>query len=289
MIDKIVVPLCRLYPLKSGCGRLANSRLIKWIERGETKDEWARVSGGYALVPTNDYVGRTLKYFGDLDPKISAIVDKCVEPGGVCLDIGANLGVVSLRMAHRAGPSGQVHSFEPQPRMQSYIERSVERNGFTNIRLHKIALGEVDGVLPLSVPKKNAGRATLKKVHAGTAESIDVPVRRLSDVMDQCDVKQVSLIKMDVEGFEPLVLKGGLDFLRTSKPNAIVLEEHGRIQDGVLPESLSLLSDLNYKIYALPKTWFSVRLDETLGAYRSFDYLALSAEAPEHIRKRLGV
>ena len=281
--------LCRLYPLKSGCGTLANSKFMKWTENNKATDEWVNVIGGRALVPNNDYVGRSMKYFGDIDPKVSAIVDKCVAPDDVCLDIGANLGLVSLRISERVGPSGVVHAFEPQPRMQSYIQRTINENKIENIRLHKIALGEEKGTLPLSIPKENAGAASLAGKHADDAENIEVPVHRLTDLMEELGVGSVSFIKIDVEGFEPLVIKGGLDFLREAKPNVIVLEEHGTIQNGIFPESLQLLRDLEYDIYAMPKTYFNVTLEAKIEEFLCHDYVAVSVAAPEKVRSRLGI
>ena len=281
--------LCRLYPLKSGCGTLANSKFMKWTENGKATDEWVNVIGGRALVPTNDYVGRSMKYFGDLDPKVSAIVDKCVAPGDVCLDIGANLGLVSLRMSERVGPSGLVHAFEPQPRMQSYIQRTINENKIKNIRLHRIALGEENGTLPLSIPKENAGAASFIEDHASGAEKIQVPVHSLTDFMEELGVGSVSLIKIDVEGFEPLVIKGGLDFLREAKPNVIVLEEHGTVQNKIFPESLQLLRELEYDIYAMPKTYFRVILEAKVEDFLCHDYVAVSVAAPERVRSRLGI
>lgn len=281
--------LCHLYPLKSGCGTLANSKLVKWIENGEAKDEWVNVTGGRALVPTNDYVGRSMKYFGDLDPKVSAMVDKCVAPGDVCLDIGANLGLISLRMSDRAGPSGTVHAFEPQPRMQSYLQRTIGENNIKNIHLHGVALGQERGALQLSIPRGNSGAASLATDHAGEAEQFEVSVHRLTDFMKELGVDSVSFIKIDVEGFEPFVIRGGEEFLSDIKPNVIVLEEHGDFQAGSVPESLRLLMDLDFEVYALPKAYFRVRLDSNLEETMCHDYVAVSAAAPGRIRSRLGL
>ncbi|MEO9947644.1 MAG: FkbM family methyltransferase [Roseobacter sp.] len=262
---------------------------MKWMENSKAGDEWVRVVGGRALVPTNDYVGRSMKYFGDLDPKVSAIVDKCVSPGDVCLDIGANLGLVSLRMSDRVGPLGLVHAFEPQPRMQSYLKRTMDENGIKNIKLHGIALGEEKGTLPLSIPKSNAGSASFVEDRGSQAEKIDVPVHRLTEFMKELGVGSVSFIKIDVEGFESLVIKGGMDFLREARPNAIILEEHKTIQNNILPECLQLLIGLGYDLYAMPKVYFRVRLEAKIDSVLCHDYVAVSGAAPHGVRSKLGI
>ena len=111
----------------------------------------------------------------------------------------------------------------------------------------------------------------------------------LTDFMEELSVGSVSFIKIDVEGFEPLVIKGGLDFLREAKPNVIILEEHGIVQNGVLPESLQLLRGLEYDIYAMPKTYFNVTLEPKIEETLCHDYVAVSTAAPERVRSRLEI
>lgn len=118
----------RLYPFYSGAGRFANSALFRSLDTSGGPDAIVQVEGGKALVPAGDHVGRAMRFVGDLDPKVSWVVDRCLRPGYVALDIGANLGLVSLRMAARVGSSGQVHAFEPQPRLISYLEKTQALN-----------------------------------------------------------------------------------------------------------------------------------------------------------------
>jgi hypothetical protein len=81
-IKSIIAPVAErlghLYPLKSGCGPIAKSAIFRWIESGSSEYTVARVTGGMALVPPKDYVARAMRFLGDLDPKVSWVVDASV-------------------------------------------------------------------------------------------------------------------------------------------------------------------------------------------------------------------
>src|SRR5689334_17872742 len=72
-------------------------------------------NGAQALVVVDDYVGRALYLWGEHDPRITDVLDAVLSPGDTVLDIGANLGAVSLFACRRVGSTGRVHCFEPQP------------------------------------------------------------------------------------------------------------------------------------------------------------------------------
>lgn len=288
-IERMLIIICRLYPLKSGCGTIANSQAFLWIEGGGQQDSWVDIVGGQAYVPTQDYVGRSMKYFGDLDPKVSDIVDKVVRQGDTCIDVGANLGLVSLRMAERAGPNGLIHAFEPQPQMIEYLMATLSRRTTQNIALHQIGLGRERGTLTLSVPSGNAGRATMMASESPTDDTFEVDVIPLTEFMETQERGNVALVKIDVEGFESEVIAGGAGFFETSPPWVVLLEEHAPVDGPTLPRALELLVSLNYEIFAIPKTLFSTKLEPIGGAAKAHDYVAVSKEAPNHIRKALSI
>lgn len=288
-----VASVTRLYPFMSGCGTFANSRLVEVAAAPPGRDVWARVAGGYALVPLRDWVGRAMYFVGDLDRKLSHIIDRCVSPGDIALDIGANLGLVSLRMASRVGATGRVHAFEPNPRMTGYLAKTLERNPSLPISLHRIALGSANCSLQLSVPAGNMGAATLKReAGSAVASTVEVPVRRLAEYAAQIGLDRVDFIKMDVEGFEHEVVVGAQSLLARAAPRVIILEEHaGRQADGKLPPSLDALSRLGYDIFGISKTLMTVSLKAVAAddVPESHDYAAIFREGTQAIRAALRI
>ncbi len=230
-----------------------------------------------------------MKYFGDLDPKVSDIVDKVVRAGDTCIDVGANLGLVSLRMAEKVGPNGHVHAFEPQPQMIDYLKNTLSRRVISNITLHEIALGSATGTLTLSVPPGNAGRASLMPSEWPDDDTFDVEVRTLTECMKNLGWGPVSLVKIDVEGFESEVITGGIEYIRSSPPWVFIVEEHALIIGKKLPLVLELLAVSGYEIFSLPKTLFLTKLVPVEIGAEAHDYVAVHKTAPQHIREALNV
>lgn len=274
-----------LYPFLSGCGTLANSRVMRRFDPPSPMDLTIKVRGGQMQVPSHDYVGRALVYMGDLDRKISQLVDLTVEPGDVGLDIGANLGVVSMRLAHRVGAGGMVHAFEPSPRLAPYLAATIAANPDLGIRHHPVALGQERAILPLHIPAGNAGAATLCDGGKGT-DHVEVPVYPLTEYAVETGIDRADFIKIDVEGFEAQVLAGATDFLKRLEPKVIVLEEHAAIRGDALPPSLSVLSSLGFQLYALSKSLFRLGLLplDHPDAATAHDYVALSPSGVNVLR-----
>jgi FkbM family methyltransferase len=177
-----------------------------------------------------------------------------VRPGDIVLDIGANLGMVSLILSAMVGPSGQVHAFEPNPNMQSLMRDAIARNDIHNVILHPIALGSQAGEVMLSVPRGNAGAASVVAAR-GLSESADIPVqmRTLSSVMAEHDVDRIRLVKIDVEGFESEVLTGAIGLFSRAQPDAIIFEVNDLEGDVRHHPTFHLLSRSGYGFFSLPR------------------------------------
>jgi FkbM family methyltransferase len=261
--QKITSLITRRYPFLSGYGTFANSRLVQVAAGGKGGLVWSRLrSGPEILVPLSDYIGKAVFFLGDLDRKISEVIRRIVRPGDRVLDVGANLGVVTLQLAHLVGPKGVVHSFEPNPAVHQLLERSIERNQLANVRLHKCALGADDGTtLTLTFSEENAGLGTVCRTGSGDGwSSVQVPVRTLSALAAECDFGPVRLMKMDVEGFELTVLRGAQAWLATNPPEAIVFESNEGRDPSEPDPVVSFLSEQGYAFYSIPKRLFSLKL-----------------------------
>jgi FkbM family methyltransferase len=294
--QRIVASITRRYPLYSGCSRLANHPVVHRIAGVSTETAWARVPGGYwAAAPLADYVGRAIFYLGELDRKVTWVCSRLARSGDCVLDIGANLGLVSLTLSALVGPTGQVHAFEPTPLMQSLIEQAIERNGVTNIKLHRLALGAQHGQLMLSVPSGNAGAASLVAARR-RPDSTDVlvPVRTLSSVMADQNVDHVRLVKMDVEGFESKVLAGAVEFFSRRPPDAVVFELNDYPGDLRHHPTIVALSSLGYGFFTLPRRLTRMRAlqlsPQDLGSVpRSHDLVAAPlGRTYDEVARRLG-
>lgn len=88
--------VCRRFPLLSGRGTLIDQPPLKWL-RFEDAPMPVRLRNGYRLmVFPNDFIGKSVLLFGDLDPKITRALAQFLEPGDTLVDVGANIGSVAI-------------------------------------------------------------------------------------------------------------------------------------------------------------------------------------------------
>lgn len=145
-------------------------------------------------------------------------------PGeGVILDIGANIGIMTVSLARRF-PKAQVYAFEPIPNNIIALEKVVSHYSLQNVQLFKTALGEENGeitmILPVVNNAKMQGLSHVVENEAGDEKGIQftVPVQKLDDMEALQKAEKITAIKIDVENFEYHVLKGGEALLRRHMP-----------------------------------------------------------------------
>jgi FkbM family methyltransferase len=251
----------RAYPLKSGTGTIANKPAMRWLMGSWSTDVTAKVGrGSRLLVRSDDYVGRAVILFGDLDPKVSWVVDRLLRPGNNVLDIGANWGLVTMRAARRVQPTGRVHAIEPQERLVAYGRTSAGLNDYSNVTFHAIALSDAAGMMTLSVPDDNSGAASLAHgLEDLPGRSQTVTVEETTAFLESLTIDRWRLWKIDVEGHEAAVLRGAERYIREhNQPDVILFEEHRK--PTVDAESVKLLHSLGYDLFGLPRAMFRVRL-----------------------------
>ena len=263
MRQSLVASITRRYPLYSGCGSLANRGIVQKLAGTGEATEWAQVHGGnWVAAPLEDYVGRAVFFSGGSTSKITWVCSRLVRPGDTVLDVGANLGLVTFVLAAQVGPGGTVHAFEPNPRMQELIDLGIARNQLRNVRLYRVGLRKESGQLTLVVPTGHAGSASFVAAREPAACSrIQAPVRTLSGVMAEQRCVSVRLVKLDVEGFEPEVLRGAAEFFAETPPDAVLFELRADADELVEHPTMRLLDEYGYGFFNIPKRLFRMRLE----------------------------
>lgn len=151
-------------------------------------------------------------HFGTYEPAIVAVIRKILKKGGTFIDVGANIGYITAIAAAAVGKTGRVHSFEPVPQFYSRLEMLARSNPGYYIYPNRCAVGENRGKGTIDVTNlRNIGWNTMVPgfMRDDTRkERIDVDVISLSDYFESRAIEDVSLIKIDTEGYEFPVLKG---------------------------------------------------------------------------------
>lgn len=148
----------------------------------------------------------------------------------VFFDIGANVGQHSLFMA---GKVDDVFSFEPFPPLQEKIRLKVELNNIRNVQVIPFALGDADGALKYHPGAgQNAGTGTFIPEENGIyAETVGLPIRRGDHLSSELDLPPVDIMKIDVEGLEPGVLRGFRERIQRDRP-VVLMELSDRSRSG---------------------------------------------------------
>ena len=148
-----------------------------------------------------------------------------IPTGGTVVDAGAHIGAFTLMAARRVGPAGRVLSFEPSPGTQEVLRSNVRFNGLSWVKIFPAALADASGTAPFYVASATAESPfsdTLTPL-PGRAQ-VEVPVRRLDDVLAEEGITSVDLLKMDVEGAELRLLEGASKTL--ARTQRVVMEVH---------------------------------------------------------------
>jgi len=166
------------------------------------------------------------------------------------IDIGANFGFHSLEFADLVGENGNVFSFEPQRIVFYQLCANIILNGYNNIYAYNIALGNEHKKVLIENPDYfsnetiNIGDAHINKfIHLHNNE---IDLKKLDDF----NFEKLSVIKIDVQGFEPFVLDGAINTINNHRPYIFIEVETAqlKIYDFNDNDVFDRLKKLNYSI-----------------------------------------
>lgn len=220
---------------------------------------------------------------GSYDGTACQVLADFVKPGDAVMDIGANVGAISLNMARRVGNSGRVYAIEPGPLTHDRFQNTIRKNRIENISLIQIGLSKSKGELQWKLDRGNLGNAFL--VESGG--DLNVPVTTLDALADEHSIGELSFIKVDVEGMELEVFQGGTSTLEKLKPTLLFetlvarREEQRERGSSYYDDLEKLLLDIGYVLFAINETGGYTRtsLDSS-----SQDTLAIHSSNAAHLK-----
>jgi FkbM family methyltransferase len=171
----------------------------------------------------------------------------------VFIDIGANVGLFSLFVAARAGGGAVILAFEPEPENVRRLQFNIGANPGLPIRVFPFALAEKEGSIQLKVDSRDRGGTRTLRADdgAGQAETSRVRCRPLLDVLIEQGLQSIDALKIDVEGFEDVILAPFFrDAPRSLWPRLLIIEDTRNMWQVDL---LSELRALGYSVAARTK------------------------------------
>jgi FkbM family methyltransferase len=148
-------------------------------------------------------------------------LDSIIKSGDTCIDIGANLGYYSSRMAKLVGTHGTVYAIEPIPMFGEIWLKNINPKVNPQVKLLPYALGAKSGIVQMGIPEKNG------RVHHGMTKIVNLAVEKYVQYFDVemrnpdelfADLKDLHFIKCDVEGYESVVLENFKTIISKFRP-----------------------------------------------------------------------
>lgn len=210
---------------------------------------------------------------------------KIVASADVFIDIGANRGYYSL-VALSSSKSINVHSFEVNQKTVSKLKMHLNQFNYRNIEVHDLALGNHNGTATLhSYEDFGSGADTLFPLEKyGKTRSLEVPVRTLDSIFEKVDLATTYVMKIDVEGGELDIIRGGAQFIAQANP-IILMEINVQMLNpsGGPAEVRNVLASLDYQLYWINEKGSYIRWEESellphvknLGLAYSANYICL--------------
>jgi FkbM family methyltransferase len=190
------------------------------------------------------------------EPATLNFFSKLISSGNIVIDVGANIGIYTLIASKKLQNSGKVYSFEPSDWAYHRLIENINLNSFKNIVVIKKAVSDYSGKAEFFVCEDDAynslGANPIKKV---TSKKI-VDAITLDEFFEHFKIKKVDIIKIDAEGADFLVLKGGEKLIMTNSP--VIFCEYNRYtkarENFNLNDMLTLLENWKYKIFELDES-----------------------------------
>jgi FkbM family methyltransferase len=189
----------------------------------------------------DEYVGRSLDTYGEFSEGEVGMFEQIVKSNDVVIEVGANIGAHTVRLAQLVGEGGLVLAFEPQRPIYHMLCANLALNDIFNTHTYLAAVGSAPGVLQVPAldysAEANFGGLTLLDATSGEV----VPVTTL----DSLTLPTLRLIKVDAEGMELDVLLGSRDLISKHRPYLYVENDRDDKSEAVI----ELLDEMGYDMW----------------------------------------
>jgi len=197
------------------------------------------------------YLYRAWRYRFRVDPAEIHYLLSTLRPGDTAVDIGCHKGGYLYWMRRRVGLHGRVYAFEPQPRLFEYLTVIQKQLNFNNVQLENMGLSSQTGSMTLHIPASSSGTspgATLNAVTESNPTDFHHHTVQVStlDAYFHAQGIRPALLKIDVEGHEWELLKGGQALLEACRPRILMECENRHLGGGDVQDVFRFLLDLGY-------------------------------------------
>jgi FkbM family methyltransferase len=193
---------------------------------------------------TTDREGGMVMVSGQYESRSVELLKRLIVPGMKCIDVGAHIGFYTCLMTSLVGETGKVFAFEPAPFHYDLLLRNIQENHFEpTVKTYNVACSDTSG----SVDVSKVSNMFVVGYNGGSTQ-VSVKSVRLDDVIEDT----IDLIKLDVEGHEPVVIRGMTSMLSRHQP--IIISEINEYwlrscSQSSGAEYVGLLTSLGYDVF----------------------------------------
>jgi FkbM family methyltransferase len=174
------------------------------------------------------------------------LIKDYVKPGDHVADVGSNIGYYTIWMSKFVGESGVIHAFEPDEKNFANLKNNCELNSLSNVSLNKAALSDRNGKLLFTDALDGENHISLSRSH----NVREVDSLTFDAYCSMNGVKNLSYVKVDIEGFELFFLKGSKAMLSGKLIDILQLELNNQVKNSStsIEDILKEIERLGYKL-----------------------------------------
>lgn len=170
----------------------------------------------------SDKLGVLLYALADAEPNVfrflSLAMKSASQKAPLLVDLGANIGLVSLRLAAETGC--KTISVEPQPGVKDFLEANAKLNGLeSQVRLVPHAVGDSSGETFFYVNHRHPASSSMRETP--DSQKVHVQIKRLDEMVSRDEWLQAAVMKVDIEGYEREAFLGATGLFETALPPVV--------------------------------------------------------------------
>src|ERR1035437_2455499 len=242
-LSELMLAYARRFPRHRGKIRIFNVLAQHCFRNGLP---FKNQDGVRILANPLDVIGHVISFYGSYEPLPLALARRLMSGGGTFVDIGANIGLYTCSIA--AIPNVKCVAFDACARAFSKLLENLRRNPGMSVTAVNVALGRKQTILQIERVAGDLGSTRVSTLSPQPGSSHFISALPLDEVMKQLSIGQISLLKIDVEGYEFEVFRG-MNFNSAYRPKNIIMEYTERVAKNtdVLKGSFELLCNQRYE------------------------------------------
>lgn len=218
---------------------------------------------------------------------IARYIHRNVTPGSVCVDIGANIGAITIPFWSRSIPGGKVISVEADPRNIPRIKANLRLNEYSDDHVVNVAIADRNDTMQLRCypPGYNGWQTLGNPKFSQGYDSFTVNIKAVTfrDLVATHQLERIDFVKIDVEGAELLVLDGMTSFLKAKAIGCVIFEVNYLTLEGfsrTVSDLMSFWTAFDYQLLRLDSDGSPVPLSGEWPETLIGDCIALPTEKP---------